>query len=199
MGTPNNFFSISLFVTPFLMTDVAADCGDYSPTVKPHLFQINTKNTTATIYFTGVIDVNKYLIYYGYAPNSENFNAWYIPTHRTSVLRFDITSCNQACGIRDTFAEFKKHSVVVLGISTDSVKSHKNFEEKYTLPYPLLADVTKQVVSVYGLWEQKKFMGKSYMVTNRTSFLIDPFGNIAQIYEHVKPEEHAAQIIQQLA
>lgn len=112
----------------------------------------------------------------------------------------DTPGCTkEACGIRDSFAEFKKKSVVVLGISTDSVASHKKFEQKYGLPFTLLADEDKEVVKKYGVWALKKFMGREYFGTHRTSFLIDPEGKIARLYKNVKPEEHAQEVLKNLA
>jgi peroxiredoxin Q/BCP len=101
----------------------------------------------------------------------------------------------EACGIRDSYAEYKKNKVVVLGVSTDSVKSHKKFEEKYGLPFTLLADPDKKVVTLYNVYGEKKFMGRTFMGTKRTSFLIDKKGKIVKIYEKVKPEEHAGEVI----
>jgi thioredoxin-dependent peroxiredoxin len=111
----------------------------------------------------------------------------------------DTTGCTkEACAIRDEFPAFGKLKVKVLGLSIDSVKSHKKFAEKYELPFTLLADEGKKVVNQYGLWAKKKFMGREYMGTLRTSFLIDPKGAIAKIYENVKPETHADEVLKDL-
>jgi len=108
----------------------------------------------------------------------------------------DTTGCTkQACGIRDTFPEFQKLHITVFGISVDSVKSHDKFRQKYDLPFTLLADEEKKVVNEYGVWGKKKFMGKEYDGTFRTSFLIDPEGKIAQIFENVNPETHASDVL----
>lgn len=108
----------------------------------------------------------------------------------------DTPGCTiEACTIRDQFKDFTSIGAVVLGISTDSVASHKKFATTYELPFTLLADVNKEVVGAYGVFGEKKFMGKTYMGTSRTSFLIDPSGNIAKVYEKVKPELHAAEVI----
>ena len=77
----------------------------------------------------------------------------------------------------------------------DSVKSHKKFAGKYSLPFTLLADEKKEVVKKYGVWAKKKFMGREYMGTMRTSFLINPAGKIAKIYENVKPELHVEEVL----
>lgn len=108
----------------------------------------------------------------------------------------DTPGCTkEACTIRDNYDSFKKMGITVFGISTDSVKSHKKFEEKYELPFTLLADEKKEVVEAYGVWGLKKFMGREYMGTNRWSFLIDPEGKISKIYQEVKPAEHAEQVL----
>src|SRR5580658_2526184 len=78
----------------------------------------------------------------------------------------------EACGIRDQFEDLKKQGAVVLGVSTDSVKSHDKFVEKHRLPFILLADEDKKIVEAYGVWGQKSFMGHKYMGTNRVTFLI---------------------------
>jgi len=111
----------------------------------------------------------------------------------------DTPGCTiEACTIRDQFKDFKKVGAVVLGVSTDSVASHKKFAEKFELPFTLLADVNKEVVGAYGVFGEKKMMGRTHMGVQRTSFLIDPEGKIAKVYEKVKPEAHAAEIIADL-
>ena len=111
----------------------------------------------------------------------------------------DTPGCTiEACTIRDQFKDFKKIGAVVLGVSTDSVKSHKKFADAYELPFTLLADVNKEMVGEYGVWGEKKFMGRTYMGTKRTSFLIDPSGKVAKVYENVKPADHAAEVIKDL-
>lgn len=108
----------------------------------------------------------------------------------------DTPGCTkEACAIRDNFPQFKSKKLVVLGVSVDSVKSHKKFAEKYHLPFSLLSDEKKEVVKKYGVWGKKTFMGRSYEGTYRTSFLINPEGEIAKMYEQVKPEMHANTIL----
>ena len=108
----------------------------------------------------------------------------------------DTPGCTkEACTIRDSFPDFKKLKIAVLGMSVDSVKSHKKFEKKYKLPFTLLSDDEKEVVKKYGVWGKKKFMGRVYEGTLRTSFLIDPKGKIAKIYEDVNPVMHAAEVL----
>lgn len=108
----------------------------------------------------------------------------------------DTPGCTkEACAFRDTFSEFEKLDMPVFGISTDSVESHGKFVEKYELPFTLLADEQKEVVRLYGVWGQKTFRGKEYEGTHRMSFLIDPQGKIAKMYEKVKPAAHAEEVL----
>jgi peroxiredoxin Q/BCP len=111
----------------------------------------------------------------------------------------DTPGCTvEACTIRDQFADFKKIGAVVIGVSTDSVDSHRRFAEGYTLPFTLLADTDKKLVRAYGVWGKKTMMGRTYMGTKRTSFLITPSGKIAKVYEKVQPPVHAAEVIADL-
>ena len=108
----------------------------------------------------------------------------------------DTPGCTkEACSFRDHFAEFKKRGAVVLGVSTDPVKSHDKFTEKFKLPFTLLADDDKKIVQAYGVWGEKKFMGRKYMGTHRVTFLIGEDGKIKKIWPKVKPEEHVAEVL----
>lgn len=112
----------------------------------------------------------------------------------------DTPGCTkEACALRDNLPAFKKLSCVVLGVSVDSEKSHAKFVKKYDLPFTLLADADKTVVEAYGVWGKKKFMGLEYIGTKRVSFLIDPQGKIAKVYEKVKPATHADEVLADLA
>jgi peroxiredoxin Q/BCP len=104
----------------------------------------------------------------------------------------------QACAIEAALPDFKKLGIAVFGISVDPVKSHAKFAQKYSLSFTLLSDENKDVVEKYGVWAKKKFMGREYMGTLRTSFLISPTGVIEKIYENVKPETHAAEALADL-
>lgn len=104
----------------------------------------------------------------------------------------------EACSLRDSFPNFRSLKAVILGISKDSVESHKKFVEKFNLPFTLLADVDHKVQEKYGVWQEKKFLGKTYMGTVRTSYLIDEKSKIAKIYEKVKPPIHAAEVLEDL-
>jgi len=109
----------------------------------------------------------------------------------------DTPGCTaEACNLRDNFAGLTQKGIAVLGVSTDSVKSHKKFEDKYTLPFTLVADEDKSIVNEYGLWGEKKFMGKTYMGTARATFLINEQGKIDHIIEKVDTKNHTAQILE---
>ena len=111
----------------------------------------------------------------------------------------DTPGCTkEACAIADSFPTFEDLDAVVLGVSADSVESHKKFAQKYKLPFRLLADTDKKVVEKYGVWGEKSMYGRKYMGINRMSYLIDPDGKIAKIYHKVKPETHAQEILTDL-
>ncbi len=119
---------------------------------------------------------------------------------RNVILYFypkdDTPGCTkEACAFRDHFAGFKKKGAVVLGVSTDPVKAHDKFVEKFKLPFTLLADEDRKIVGAYGVWGEKSFMGRKYMGTHRVTFLIGPDGRIKKIWPKVKPEEHAEQVL----
>jgi peroxiredoxin Q/BCP len=101
----------------------------------------------------------------------------------------------EACAFRDDFAELKKKGAAVLGVSTDSAKSHAKFVEKFKLPFTLLADEDKQIVQAYGAWGPKTFMGMKFTGTHRITFLIGPDGRIKKIWPKVKPAEHAREVL----
>ena len=112
----------------------------------------------------------------------------------------DTPGCTkEACAIRDSYDVFTNKGVIVFGVSADSVQSHQQFADKYGLPFILLSDESKKVVELYGVWAQKKFMGREFMGILRTSFLINPEGKIVKIYENVKPDEHAKEVVSDLA
>jgi len=110
--------------------------------------------------------------------------------------RDDTPGCTkEACAFRDHFAGFQKRGAVVLGVSTDSAKSHDKFAGKFKLPFTLLADEDKKIVEAYGVWGEKSFMGRKYQGTFRVTFLIGPDGRIKKIWPEVKPGEHAAEVL----
>ncbi len=111
----------------------------------------------------------------------------------------DTPGCTtEACNFRDAFSQFMEKGIVIVGVSTDSPKKHTAFRKKYQLPFTLLADEEKKIVTAYGVWQEKSLYGKKYMGIARTTFLIDPKGIIQNIYENVKPEEHIQTLLQDL-
>ena len=112
----------------------------------------------------------------------------------------DTPGCTaQACGIRDAYGEFEKAGAVVLGISPDSEKRHVKFKEKYDLPFTLLADPEHEVAERYGVWGEKKYMGRTYLGVSRTTFLIAPDGTVAKVMHDVNPKAHADDVLALLA
>jgi peroxiredoxin Q/BCP len=107
----------------------------------------------------------------------------------------DTPGCTaEACNLRDNWDAFIKKGFVVLGVSPDNEKSHKRFAAKYSLPFPLIADVSKKIVNDYGVWGEKKMYGKSFMGVIRTTFIIDEKGIIEKIITKVDTGEHTKQI-----
>src|SRR6266849_230886 len=109
----------------------------------------------------------------------------------------DTPGCTkEACSFRDAFADFEKSGIKVLGISPDNERAHKKFAEKYKLPFTLLTDTDHSISEAYGTYGEKKFMGRTYMGVKRTTFLIDEKGKIKRIFERVKPDEHAQEVLE---
>lgn len=104
----------------------------------------------------------------------------------------------EACSLRDYYAEIKAKGVEVLGVSPDPIKKQKGFIEKYNFPYSLIADTDKTITQAFGAWGPKKFMGRSYEGTLRSTFLIDENGIIEKVFDKVDTEEHAKQILEVL-
>ncbi|GAB4215744.1 MAG: thioredoxin-dependent thiol peroxidase [Synechococcales cyanobacterium] len=123
---------------------------------------------------------------------------------QTVILYFyprdNTPGCTQeACGFRDALPEFQARQAVILGISTDSPKSHQKFRDKFQLPFVLLADEQATVSTLYGVYGLKKFMGKEYMGIARTTFVIDPEGIIRHLITKVKVASHAQDVMALLA
>jgi thioredoxin-dependent peroxiredoxin len=123
---------------------------------------------------------------------------------RPVVLYFypkdDTPGCTaQACGIRDTFEDFEQSGAVVLGVSPDEESSHVKFKQKYGLPFTLLADPEHEVADEYGVWGERKYMGKTYWGVERSTFLIDENGRVSKVMRRVKPDSHAEQVLAALA
>ena len=118
---------------------------------------------------------------------------------QTVVLYFypkdDTPGCTkQACALRDGWSQISQKALV-FGISTDPVKRHAKFIQKYSLPFPLIADEDQQIVNTYGVWVEKSLYGKTYMGTERSTFVIGPDGRIAAIFEKVKPDQHLESVL----
>lgn len=105
----------------------------------------------------------------------------------------------EACKLRDNYPDFEKIDAVVFGVSADSVARHKKMVEKHNLPFSLLADEEKEMLKAYGVWAKKKMFGREYMGILRNSYLVDPKGKIAKVYEKVKPAVHAKEVLHDLA
>jgi thioredoxin-dependent peroxiredoxin len=111
----------------------------------------------------------------------------------------DTPGCTaQACGIRDDYGQFEDRGAIVLGVSPDDESSHVKFKEKYGLPFTLLADPTHEVSEEYGVWKEKNFAGKKYMGVERSTFLIDSQGTVTKVMRRVKPDTHAADVLEAL-
>jgi len=104
----------------------------------------------------------------------------------------------QACNLRDNFLLLKKNGIEVIGISADDINSHKKFETKYQLPFPLIADTSHEIINKYGVWGEKTLFGVKYMGLMRTTFLIDEKGIIQKIFLKPKVKLHAEEIIESL-
>ena len=113
----------------------------------------------------------------------------------------DMTSgcTKQACGFGELYPQFREKGAVVLGVSKDTVASHKKFEEKYGLPFTLLSDPEKEVIQAYDVWKEKKNYGKVSMGVVRTTYLIDEDGIIVKAMDKVKAADNPAQMLAELA
>jgi peroxiredoxin Q/BCP len=108
----------------------------------------------------------------------------------------DTSGCTtEACEFRDLFPRFDGNKAVILGVSPDPVKSHAKFKAKYELPFTLLADTEKSIAQAYDVWKEKSMYGRKYMGVERTTFVIDAQGRVAQVFEKVKPAGHAAAVM----
>ena len=119
---------------------------------------------------------------------------------RKVVLYFypkdDTSGCTkEACGFRDSWKDVQRAGAVVLGVSPDGIASHQKFKQKYSLPFTLLADADHRVAAAYGAWGEKSMYGRKYMGILRTTFVIDGDGRISRVFEKVKAEGHAAEVL----
>ncbi len=104
----------------------------------------------------------------------------------------------EACELRDSMNDLRALGVSIVGVSADNEESHKKFSESYALSFPLLADTNKKIIESYGVWGEKTAPGKTYMGLLRTTFVIDPDGIIQKVYEKVKPDGHAEEILKDI-
>ena len=112
----------------------------------------------------------------------------------------DTPGCTkEACGFRDASTVYAENDIMVLGMSKDSVTSHKKFADKFNLQFPLLSDTSTETIKAYGAWGEKKFMGRLFQGIHRYTYLINPEGKIAKTYEKVNPLIHAQEILKDKA
>jgi peroxiredoxin Q/BCP len=108
----------------------------------------------------------------------------------------DTPGCTkEACDFRDNLARVKRKKALLFGVSADSVAKHKKFTDKFDLTFPLLSDESKEMITAYGVWQQKAFMGRKYMGIVRTTFVIDEKGKISHIFPNVKVAGHADEVL----
>jgi thioredoxin-dependent peroxiredoxin len=108
----------------------------------------------------------------------------------------DTPGCTkEACSFRDGWSKFRRKKIAVLGVSADDERSHKKFVDKFSLPFPLLADTDKKIVKDYGAWGEKNMYGRKYMGIRRVTYLIDEKGKVAAVWPKVKPEGHADELL----
>ncbi len=101
----------------------------------------------------------------------------------------------EACNLRDNYDLLLKKGFAIIGVSADDEKSHKKFADKYSLPFPLIADTNKTILNDYGMWAEKKLYGKTYMGVLRTTFVIDEKGIIEKVIPKVNTKDHTKQIL----
>jgi len=102
----------------------------------------------------------------------------------------------EACNFRDDSSLYKEKGIVVLGVSADSIDRHKKFVEKHELPFTLLSDESKDMLKAYGVWGEKKFMGRTFNGIHRITYLIDEKGIIVKVFDKVKVKEHSDEILE---
>ena len=124
--------------------------------------------------------------------NDQNIVLYFYPKDNTSGCT------KEACNFRDEFPKFGKLDAVILGVSPDSVESHKKFAEKYNLPFDLLSDEKKEVVKKYDVWKEKNMYGRKYMGVVRSTFIIDKNKKIRKIFSKVKVADHNKEVMEAL-
>ncbi len=122
-------------------------------------------------------------------------------TGKKLVLYFypkdDTPGCTkEACNLRDNYQALKDQGIEIIGVSADTESKHQKFIEKYDLPFPLIADTEKEIIQAFGVWGEKKFLGKTYDGIHRITFVMDENGNVLKRFDKVKTADHAAQILE---
>ena len=105
---------------------------------------------------------------------------------------------NEACNFRDYYKEFLNVNSEIVGISRDSIRRHKNFKQKFKLPYSLVSDESNSICEAYGVWQEKKNYGKTYMGIVRSTFLINEKGQVTAIWRNLRVKGHVAQVLEQI-
>jgi len=118
---------------------------------------------------------------------------------RAGVELLALTDHDTVAGVEEALGAGREQGIEVLGVSPDDVASHEKFKSKYELPFTLLADTEHEVADRYGVWGEKKFMGKKYMGVNRSTFVIDEGGKVKKVFEKVTPATHADDVLAALA
>jgi peroxiredoxin Q/BCP len=123
---------------------------------------------------------------------------------KTVVLFFfpkaDTPGCTkESCEFRDASKQFGKRNAEIVGVSPDKTEAQAKFAAKYSLPYTFVPDPEHSIAEAYGVWKEKSMYGRKYMGIERTTFVIDPQGKIAKVFAKVKPEGHAAEVLESLA
>ncbi|MDP4663493.1 MAG: thioredoxin-dependent thiol peroxidase [Salibacteraceae bacterium] len=109
----------------------------------------------------------------------------------------DTPGCTkEACNLRDNYQALKDQGIEIIGVSADTESKHQKFIEKYDLPFPLIADTEKEIIQAFGVWGEKKFLGKTYDGIHRITFVMDEKGNVLKRFDKVKTADHAAQILE---
>ncbi len=122
----------------------------------------------------------------------KNIVLYFYPKDNTSGCTLE------ACNFRDDFPDFRKLKAVILGISPDSIESHKKFADKFDLPFRLLSDEKKLVLEKYGVWKEKSMYGRKYMGVERSTFIIDKTGKVRKIFRKVKVADHNKEVMEAL-
>ncbi len=122
-------------------------------------------------------------------------------TGKKLVLYFypkdDTPGCTkEACNLRDNYQALKDQGIEIIGVSADTESKHQKFIEKYDLPFPLITDTEKEIIQAFGVWGEKKFLGKTYDGIHRITFVMDENGNVLKRFDKVKTADHAAQILE---